>query len=40
MIEKLYIQQTPQDAIIRTKPRVVDWRNSEDYRDSWKKWLK
>jgi ABC-type sugar transport system substrate-binding protein len=40
MIEKLYNQQTPQDAIIRTKPRVVDWRNSEDYRDSWKKWLK
>ena len=40
MIEKLYNEQTPQDTIIRTKPRIVDWRNAEDYRNSWKKWLK
>ena len=40
MIEKLYNEQKPQNNIIRTKPRVVDWRNVEDYRDNWKKWLK
>ena len=37
---KLGSEQKPQNNIIRTKPRVVDWRNVEDYRDSWKKWLK
>lgn len=40
MIEKLHNQQLPEDPIVRTTPRVVDWRNAEDYRDSWKKWLK
>lgn len=40
MIDKLHNGLTPEDPIIRTTPRVVDWRNSEDYRDSWKKWLK
>lgn len=40
MIEKLHNGQTPEDRIMRTTPRIVDWRNTEDYRNSWKKWLK
>jgi ribose transport system substrate-binding protein len=40
MIEKLHNEQAPEESIVRTKPRIVDWRNTEDYRDSWKKWLK
>jgi len=40
MIEKLHNDQTPENRVVRTTPRVVDWRNAEDYRDSWKKWLK
>jgi ABC-type sugar transport system substrate-binding protein len=40
MIEKLHNGQNPDDPIVRTTPRVVDWRNAEDYRESWKKWLK
>ena len=40
MFEKLHHEQAPEESIVRTKPRIVDWRNAEDYRDSWKKWLK
>ncbi len=40
MVEKLHNDQAPEDVIVRTTPRVVDWRNAEDYRDSWKQWLK
>ena len=40
MIEKLHNQLEPDANIVRTKPRIVDWRNAENYRDSWKKWLK
>ena len=40
MIEKLHNKLEPDVNIVRTKPRIVDWRNAEDYRDSWKKWLK
>jgi ribose transport system substrate-binding protein len=40
MIEKLHLDQTPENKILRTTPRVVDWRNAEEYRKSWSKWLK
>lgn len=40
IIEKLHNEQMPEDLIIRTQPRIIDQRNIEDYRDSWKKWLK
>jgi len=40
MVEKLHNGKTPKDTIVRTTPRIVDWRNAEAYRDSWKKWLK
>lgn len=40
MIEKLHNDVAPEETIVRTTPRVVDWRNAEDYRNSWKKWLK
>lgn len=40
MIEKLHTGKFPENSIVRTTPRVVDWRNAEAYRDSWKKWLK
>lgn len=40
MVEKLHKGQMPEAPIVRTTPRIVDWRNAEEYRDSWKKWLK
>jgi len=40
MIEKLHKGMDPENPIVRTTPRVVDWRNAEDYREDWKKWLK
>ncbi len=40
MVEKLHNGQVPKDPIMRTTPRIVDWHNAEDYRESWKKWLK
>jgi ribose transport system substrate-binding protein len=40
MVKKLHKGQVPEEAIVRTPPRVVDWRNAQDYRNSWKKWLK
>ncbi|MGZ0655774.1 substrate-binding domain-containing protein [Coraliomargarita sp. W4R53] len=40
MVEKLHNGKAPEESILRTTPRVVDWRNAEAYRDSWKQWLK
>ncbi|WPJ97615.1 substrate-binding domain-containing protein [Coraliomargarita algicola] len=40
MIEKLHNNQAPAAPVLRTTPRLVDWRNAEAYRDNWKKWLK
>jgi ribose transport system substrate-binding protein len=40
MVEKLHNGNVPEESIVRTTPRIVDWRNVEAYRDSWKKWLK
>jgi ABC-type sugar transport system substrate-binding protein len=40
MIEKLHNEKAPESIIVRTTPRIVDWRNAEAYRDNWKKWLK
>jgi len=40
MVEKLHNGQSPPDPVVLNKPRVVDWRNAEDYRESWKQWLK
>lgn len=40
LVEKLHHNRTPEDRVLRTDPCVVNWRNVEDYRESWKKWLK
>jgi ribose transport system substrate-binding protein len=40
MIEKLHNGKTPEQAIILTDPRVVDWTNVKEYREEWLKWLK
>jgi ribose transport system substrate-binding protein len=40
MVEKLHNGNVPEESMVRTTPRIVDWRNVEAYRDSWKKWLK
>ncbi|HBR93911.1 MAG TPA: hypothetical protein DEA90_07070 [Opitutae bacterium] len=40
MIEKLHNGQSPEKRIMRTTPRIVDWRNVEAYRNNWKQWLK
>ena len=40
LVEKLHHNHTPEDHIVRTDPCIVDWRNVEEYRESWKKWLK
>ena len=40
MVDKLHNNNQPKDYVVRTEPRVVDIRNVEEYRESWKKWLK
>lgn len=40
LINKLHKQQTPEERIQSSAPWVVDWRNLESYRESWKTWLK
>lgn len=40
LIEKLHNDQNPETSVLRTQPRVVDWRNAKEYRDSWKRWLR
>lgn len=40
MVDKLHNGQSPENPIMLNAPRVVDWRNAEDYRQSWKQWLK
>lgn len=40
IMEKLHNGSSPEGGIVHTTPRIVDWRNAEEYRDSWKKWLK
>ncbi|MDP4612021.1 MAG: substrate-binding domain-containing protein [Opitutales bacterium] len=40
MVNKLFNKVSPEDPNILTEPRVVDWRNVDSYRESWKTWLK
>ncbi|MFQ3224079.1 MAG: ribose transport system substrate-binding protein [Lentimonas sp.] len=40
LVNKLHKQESPKEQIQRNAPRVVDWRNIETYRESWKIWLK
>lgn len=40
LVKKLYRDVEPESRTIVTAPRVVDWRTVEDYRESWKAWLK
>jgi ribose transport system substrate-binding protein len=40
LINKLYNNTEPETPVIITAPRIVDWRNIDSYRESWKKWLK
>jgi ribose transport system substrate-binding protein len=40
LVNKLHKNTPPEDVRTLTAPRVVDWRNIEDYRENWKTWLK
>ena len=40
LVNKLHKQESPEEQIEHNAPRVVDWRNIETYRESWKTWLK
>ncbi len=40
LVEKLHNEQSPESNLVRTTPRVVDWRNAEAYRENWKRWLR
>ncbi|MGJ8654031.1 MAG: sugar ABC transporter substrate-binding protein [Opitutaceae bacterium] len=40
LINKLHKEEVPETALIMTQPRMVDWKNIDSYRESWKKWLK
>lgn len=40
LINKLHREETPETPVIITQPRMVDWKNIDSYRESWKKWLK
>ena len=39
-VGKLTNGERPDRPVIRLTPRVVDWRNVDDYRDDWKEWLR
>ena len=40
MVNKLHKSEVPEEMLIRTEPRIVDWRNAEAYREDWKRWLR
>lgn len=40
MIGKLHEEKDPEAKILMTAPRVVDWRNLEEYRAQWQKWFR
>lgn len=40
LIEHLHNGRVPEKRAIATRPRVVDWRNIDDYREDWKAWLR
>ncbi len=40
LINDLHMQIQPENSVILTEPRIVDWRNIDSYRESWKEWLK
>ena len=40
LVNKLHKGTLPDEQTTRSAPRVVDWRNIESYRESWKTWLK
>lgn len=40
VIEKLHNRRNPEKHTIKTIPQLVNRRNTESYRESWKKWLK
>jgi ABC-type sugar transport system substrate-binding protein len=40
LVEKLHLGKTPESPVKLTSPRLVDWRNFEDYRENWKVWFK
>lgn len=40
VVNKLHKNISPEKHETRTAPRVVNWRNIEAYRESWKAWLK
>lgn len=40
MVEKLHNNEAPDEAIILTQPKLVDWRNLEAYRQNWQTWFK
>jgi ABC-type sugar transport system substrate-binding protein len=40
LVNKLHKGIAPEEPTIITAPRIVDWRNIDAYRESWKTWLK
>ena len=40
LVKKLYLDQVPENRLILTKPKLIDWRNFDDYRENWKVWFK
>lgn len=40
LVEKLHNSKSPEQNIILTQPRVVDWRNLDAYRKDWQTWFK
>jgi len=40
LVNRLYRDIAPESETLVTNPRVVDWRNIDEYRESWKSWLR
>lgn len=40
LVNKLHRGISPDTASISTAPQIIDWRNSDTYREQWKRWLR
>jgi hypothetical protein len=36
----LHNDKLPETTTQQSAPQIIDWRNVEHYRESWKTWLK
>ena len=40
LVNMLHNDKLPETTTQQSAPQIIDWRNVERYRESWKTWLK